>query len=124
MTLGCPDDWNYHDSLYNEYFAKMKSVPMERISADIPVCGGTEKTVKAVSADISISLFIGEEEKIEKIISKEPFVFAPVEENEILGRVIYKLDGKIIAETPLIAEKTIERIPERKSFWDRIKEFT
>ena len=122
VTLGCPDDWNYHKALYNEYFTKMKSVPAEKVSAYIPVCGGTEKTAKAVSSSVSFSLFEGEEGKIETIISKEPFVFAPVEENEVLGRVIYKLDGKIIAEAPLFAEKTVERIPENNGFWDRIKE--
>lgn len=122
VTLGCPDDWNYHTALFDEYFAKLKSVPMETIYTDIPVCGGTEKTVAAASSVVSLSLFEGEKEKIETVISKAPFVFSPVQKGEIIGKVIYKLNGKTVAEVPLLAEKQIEAVTENKGFWKNIKE--
>ena len=124
VTLCCPDDWNYHTALYNEYFGKLESVPLEEMveRIEIPVCGGTEKSVKAVPKFVSASLFEGEAEKITVVISAEPFVFAPVEKGKILGKALFYLEGELIAETPLAAEKTVERIPESKSFWDKIKD--
>ncbi len=123
VTLGCPDDWNYHTALYNEYFGKLKSKEFSTpVDVTIPVCGGTEKSVSAAAVSVSASLFEGEAEKIKTVISKEPFVFAPVMKGDVLGKVLYYLDGEIIAETPLVAEKTVENPPESKSFWDEIKE--
>ena len=124
VTLGCPDDWNYHTALYNEYFAELKSVPLENLvpKTEIPVCGGTEKVVAAVPKTVSASLFEGEAEKIEVVISREPFVFAPVEKGKIIGKALFYLEGKLVAETPLFAENNIETLPEKSSFWDNIKE--
>ena len=124
VTLGCPDDWNYHTALYNEYFGKLESVPLEKLAKEklIPLCGGTEKTVKAVPKTVSSSLFKGEEERITVVISAEPFVFAPVKKGKILGKALFYLDGELIAETPLAAEKTVEKVPGSERFWDNIKD--
>ena len=122
VTLCCPDDWNYHTALYNEYFGKMKSVPLENLvpKTEITVSGGTEKTVSAVPKSVSASLFENETEKIEVLISKEPFVFAPVKKGDIIGKAFFYIEGKLVAETPLLAENNIEIIP-KKGFWDNIK---
>ncbi len=124
VTLGCPDDWNYHTALYEEYFGKLKSVQIENLTGkmEIPVCGGRSKTVSAVPKAVSASLFEGEAEKIEVVISKQPFVFAPVKNGEILGKAFFYLDGELVAETPLLAEDNVEAVPEKNSFWDNIKD--
>lgn len=124
VTLGCPDDWNYHKALYEEYFKKLKSVSLGDNLPDIkiPVAGGIKSEVSVKAVPVSATLFDGEEDKIKVIISQEPFVFAPVEKDEILGKVIFKLDGKIIAETPLVAGDKIETASQKAIFWDYIKE--
>lgn len=124
VTLGCPDDWDYHTALYEEYFGKLKSVnlenPAEKI--EIPVCGGKEKTVLAVPKKVSASLFEGETEKIKTVISKPPFVFAPVEKGDIVGKALFYLDDMLVAETPLVAQKIVGTISENKGFWNNIKD--
>ena len=124
VTLGCPDDWNYHTALYNEYFQKLKSVPLEEQAGkiEVPVCGGTSKTVTVFPKAVSASLFEGEEEKIDVIISKPPFVFAPVKKGDIIGKAFFCLEGELVAETPLLAENNIETVPEDGGFWDDIKD--
>ncbi len=125
VTLGCPDDWNYHTALYEEYFGKLEAVPLENLAekTEISVCGGNSKTVKAVPKAVSAALFKGEAEKTEVLISKPQFVFAPVEKGEILGKALFYLDGELVAETPLLAENSVETVPGSKGFWDNIKEF-
>ncbi len=124
VTLGCPDDWNYHTALYNEYFGKLEAVPLEKSvgKIEIPVCGGNSKTVTVVPKAVSASLFENEKEDIEVVLSKEPFVFAPVEKGKVIGKALFYVDGKLIAETPLVAENKIETVPENDDFWDNIKD--
>ena len=124
VTLGCPDDWNYHTALYNEYFGKLKSFPLECFVPEtvIPVCGGIEKTVYAVPESVSASLFEGETDLITVVISKPPFVFAPVEKGDIVGKAIFCLGDEIVAETPLLAENKVETVPQKDDFWDDIKD--
>lgn len=125
VTLSCPDDWNYHTALYNEYFAKLSSVPLvdmvEKFS--VPVCGGTEKSVSVSAVPVSASLYDGEAEKIDMVISCEPFIFAPVEKGDILGKAKFYLDGFLIAETPVTADKFVGALPESKTMRQKIKDF-
>ena len=124
VTLCCPDDWNYHTALYEEYFAKLEGVPLESLAEGIcvPVCGGEEKEAKVSAEAVSAALFEGEAERIEVVISKEPFVFAPVEKGDILGKVLFYLDGELLAEAPLLAESSIGAAEQEKNFWQKIKE--
>lgn len=115
VTLGCPDDWNYHKTLYEEYFKKLKAVPVaDDAEKTVLVCGGEENTVPAKALPVSLSLFDGETP--EMIISVPPFVLAPVEKGDILGKVIFRLDGKVIGETPLIAESSVPVINKKENF--------
>lgn len=124
VTLNCPDDWNYHTALYNEYFGKLRSIQLENSvgEIEIPVCGGISKTLTAVPKPVSTSLFEDEEERIRVVISKPPFVFAPVKKGDIVGKVFFYLEDELIAETPLLAENNIETVPENGGFWDNIKD--
>ena len=106
VTLGCPDDWNYHKTLYDEYFKKLKAHPVaENLEAEVSVCGGESVSVAAKALPLSIPLFDGEKPK--SVFSIPPFVFAPVEKGDILGKVIFYLDGKVIGETPLTAKESV-----------------
>ncbi len=125
VTLGCPDDWNYHKALYDEYFNKLSAVSVsEEIEGiKIPVCGGISSAVSVKANDISASLFDGEEERIETLISVPPFVFAPVEKGDILGKVIFRIDGETVAEASLVAEASVPEKSEKEDFWKEINEF-
>ena len=106
VTLCCPDDWNYHKTLYDEYFKKLKAPPVaENLEAEVSVCGGESVSVSAKASPLSISLFEGE--KTKSVFSIPPFVFAPVEKGDILGKVIFYLDGKAMGETPLVAKESV-----------------
>ena len=124
VTLGCSDDWNYHRSIYEEYFGKLKAKELsEKVpEVKISVCGGEESEVGAKPVSVNAAFFDGEEERIKTEISVFPFVFAPVEKGEVLGKAIFYLDGEKIAETPLAAEKSVYTPPEKDGFWNRIKE--
>ena len=124
VTLGCSDDWNYHTKLYEEYFASLENTYLSKLveKADVPVIGGTEAKINAVCSVALASLFDGEYERITVVISKEPFLFAPVKKGEIIGKAKFYLDGKLIEEAVLTAEKDIDIKEENESFFDKIKD--
>ena len=82
---------------------------------EIPVCS-LKLTTQA------ILLFEGEAEKIKTVISKPPFLFAPVEKGDIVGKALFYLGDILVAETPLVAENNVETFSENKGFWNNIKE--
>ena len=125
VTLGCPDDWNYHTALYNEYFAKLSSVQLGNMVEKryIPVCGGISEKAAVSPVPVFASLFEGESERIEVVISSEPFVFAPVKKGDILGKAYFYLDGFLLAETPLVAENSVDAVLPKENFRQKIKDF-
>lgn len=122
-TLGCPDDWDYHTALYEEYFKKLESVPLEEFAGKttVPVCGGREKSVSLVPKKVSAALFEGEMPEV--IISRPPFVFAPVKKGDILGKALFYAGGVLVAETPLLAENDVEIFSGNENFRNDIKDF-
>jgi len=121
VTLNCYDDWNYHSRLYEEYFGKLKAEEIEYPDEiKIPVCGGTKEYAEAKAVHFSAAFMEGEAEKTEVIISRPPFVFAPVEKGDIIAKAIFRLEGEIIGEVPIIAEDSVSSL-EKDDFWNRIK---
>ena len=123
-TLSCPDDWEYHTRLYNDYFAMLKAVPLEhRIPAcTVPVTGGTANSVALYANPVSAALFTEEEENIRVVLSTEPFLFAPVERDTVVGWAYFYLDGVLLAKTPLLTKNSVEIKQYEKSFWQKIKD--
>lgn len=123
-TLSCPDDWEYHTRLLNDYFAVLKSTPLEhKVSAvSIPVTGGTAKAVALCPAAVSAALFAEEEDTLQVVLSTELFLFAPVEKGAVVGWASFYTDGVLVAKTPLVTKNPVEAVKTEKSFWQKIKE--
>ncbi len=121
VTLNCSDDWNYHTKLYEEYFDELEAVSFPGLSTEIPVVGGESKTAVLKSENLSIALLPGEAEQVETVLSKPGFVFAPMEKGSEAGKVLYYLNGKILAETPLLTKQAIAPIKE-KNIFEKIKD--
>ena len=52
----------------------------------------------------------GEENCIEKEIQLNEYLVAPIKKNEVVGKVIYKLDGQIIEESDIFSCETVNKI--------------
>ncbi|MBQ8766573.1 MAG: hypothetical protein IJZ16_07190, partial [Clostridia bacterium] len=77
---------------------------------DVSVLYGKESIAKAVAENPKpILLKKGEGEKITQRVEMCVDVEAPVEKNQSFGKVYFEIDGKIIGESLVLAEKPIER---------------
>lgn len=112
VTLGCPDDWETHTALYERFFQELSAVDMEKKvpAVVLPVTGGVTKGVSLAAEPVKASLRREEEKKIKVVLSTEPFLFAPVEKGQTVGKARFYLEDVLIAETVL---KTKYPVPEK-----------
>lgn len=113
-TLNGGDYWNDHIALYEYGFSRTESVSLTL--PDLPtvsVCGGTLPSV-ALRAEQPkpITLLKGEAAAVTCRMEMPSFVWAPLEAGDVLGTILYELDGAVLYEVPVTAEYAVaERAP-------------
>ena len=126
VTLNCPDDWQVHETLYEECFARLELADGGQLagSRSLPVVGGTasQVTVSPAVEERAFPLAAGEKDRLEETILLPRFVYAPVEKGEILGEAVFSLDGEEAARVALVAEEGVpaQEPAEKKSLWQRL----
>lgn len=108
VTLGCPDDWSAHSKLYDRYFSLLQPTDITATfpEINIPVTGGVAPSVTAVCDPEQLALLGGEEPEI--IITAPPFLYAPVREGQVVGRIYIRSAGQPLSELTLTAARTVE----------------
>lgn len=126
VTLSAPDDWTDHINLYKYGFSSVASLSKDeyRCESKVKVVGSNLSEI-AVSSFDEGSLVVpkGELKNVKKEILMPNFVYAPIEKGQVLGKVIYTLNGKEIASSSLTANDNCYYKEREKSFWDNLKEF-
>ena len=129
VTFNCPDDWNVHESLYNQAFEELSLVSpqvdeMENLS--IKVTGGEDSFVKVHLANTpQFPVFEGEESIFSTKVYMEPFLYAPVKKGDICGKVCYYWNDEWIATADLTAADDVlqKQIVKKRSFFEQIWDF-
>ncbi|WP_040197607.1 D-alanyl-D-alanine carboxypeptidase family protein [Candidatus Soleaferrea massiliensis] len=109
VTLNDPNDWADHAKYYDAGFATLKMRTMEAAeSYPVKVTGGTAPTVQAkVSGPVQILLTDEEAQKVQPVVTTEPFLYAPVKAGDVIGQLQYRVDGELMASVPLIAASDV-----------------
>ncbi len=114
VTLNAPDDWDDHKALYEYGFSLYTKVePEDNRIYNIRVSGGEEDFLTA-SADEKTALTVPADRinDIEKTVYLPTFIFAPVEKDSIVGKIIYTLDGKELKTTYIKAQSSVAAKPQ------------
>ena len=126
VTLGCPDDWNVHEALYERYFPMVhmeELVPSEELR--LPVVGGTAPDVGLGQASrLSLAVVEGLDAPVTEKIFAPKFLYAPILGGDIVGKIVYYREGQPVGESVLTAAETVQALPppEPKGFWQRFFE--
>lgn len=107
-TIGAPDDWSDHRSLYDFGFSNYQMAYFEPISLEIPVISGKKSSVLVKSEQVS--LLLAKDIETEVRVCAPKFLFAKVNEGEEAGYVLYLSMGKVIARAPLLVCEDVEQI--------------
>ena len=124
VTLNAPDDWDDHKAMMEYGFSKTESVHLDAadFEVQIPVVGGAEgQTVRAVpSGSTDITLLKGEKEQLEMKVEADRFLYAPVSEGRVAGRILYRLEEKEVAEIPLVTSEEAPYVEPKLNFFQRL----
>ena len=126
VTLGCPDDWNVHEALYERYFPMVhmeELVPAEELR--LPVVGGTAPDVGLGQASqLSLAVVEGLDGPVTEKIFAPKFLYAPILGGDIVGKIVYYREGQPVGESVLTAAETVQALPppEPEGFWQRFFE--
>lgn len=96
VTLGDSTDWIDHEKLFNYGYSKLERVKLGGDTFEVPVAGGGKEKAELKCEEFYAVLFKGDSERVEKRMILPQFVY----ENErggSVGKVIYYLDGEVIA---------------------------
>lgn len=96
---------NYGFQFFETTMVYRKGQPINSLR----VWKGNEKLVNAaLTQDLYFALPKGDYARVKaNMTSKQPLI-APVKANQVIGSIIFTLDGKKIAERPLVATKAVE----------------
>ncbi len=124
VTLNAPDDWDDHKALMEYGFSQMEAVRLDpgEFEVQSPVVGGGEgKTVRLVPVgSVEVPLLLGEKEQLEMKVEAGRFLYAPVVQGQAAGRIVYRLNGKEIAEIPLVTAEEAPYIQPELNFFQRL----
>ena len=133
VTLNDRNDWNDHMNMYDDAYSRIcpVSVDMGEVRAD--VVGGYADSVRLIqSEEVIYPSADGYNPEITCRVIVPNFVYAPVEEGQVCGKMEFSADGKVFAECTLEAAESTGYYSaptetEEKSFFekliDKIKDF-
>lgn len=122
VTLDAPSDWNDHKCMLDLGFDTLERLTFAECRDHIykiPLLDGVSESVSVYNPEGASLILEKGEHRVEEYIKLVRFTVAPVSDGEILGEIIYTVDGKEAARVPLVATESVEKTKE-KGFFDRI----
>ena len=128
VTLNAPNDWDDHIKMFNYGFenVSIKTLDDREFSVTIPVKNSDVSDVVAkCESTTDVCLKNDDIDKVEREVKVSESVGLPIEKGQILGNVVYSLNGKIIVENPIISTQTLDmpKKQEAKGIFQKIAEF-
>lgn len=122
VTLNAGDDWNDHEKLLNFGFSQMKAeVFKDNNIFKVPLVGADENQLLcSCNGPAKVIVNRSQANKIKRIVQLPAFIYAPVKNGDIVGKIEYVLNGKIIETNNLIAQKQVNSSNKEKNIIKRL----
>ena len=121
VTLDDRTDWNDHMALYDYGFSRLSGYHSGdgSLKIDVPCVGGEQNKV-AVTGESDVDIVLeGGDDKIERKVYLDNFVYAPVKKGDALGRIDYLLGGKVLKSVKVKAAENVGEKRVKKGFFQR-----
>lgn len=128
VTLHDPNDWADHTQLLNYGFSQVEPVQLTTAGENVTlkVTGGEAVSISAVPGEeIWRGITPQQLSQVEKRVYAAPFLYAPVSVGEEVGRIEYYLNGRKLAQAPLLAAEATGRAQfteepaQPQSWWEK-----
>ena len=108
VTLRDPNDWDDHQKLIEYGLSQLETrILSQPALPDVRILGGCGD-LSLSSERVTVSLPTDKFANITAEIELGKTVFAPVEQGESVGRILYRLDGGVIAESAIVAVSSVD----------------
>lgn len=124
VTLNAPDDWQDHKNMLDCGFSSLEARVLcdkGKFSYILPAVGGDSDHVRAQNVEKITLILPRSAHEIEYVVELPRFVYAPTSSGEVIGRLVFYLNGEIIAESKIITIFPVGKIPAKKSIRDIFK---
>ena len=122
VTLDAPNDWNDHERLLDLGYSTLEKISFCDIgdfSFTLPVLGGKVDSLTVQNTDARSIIIEKSEQELSEYVKLVRYAIAPVNKGDILGEVIFTLDGEEVTRVPIVATESIPSEKENK-FIDKI----
>ena len=125
VTLNAGDDWNDHEKLLDYGFSRVESVCFnDEDYTVLPIVGGVQDDVTVYAREkVSLTVENGQKEHIKKVVEVPHFLYAPVKQGQVVGKIKYILDDKTIAANDLVVSSDVEMHCPAPNMWQKFCEF-
>lgn len=115
VTLNAPDDWNDHKKLLNSGFDRLKSYNVGLTAFSAEVVGGASPNVSAEPKEkVTVGLDSDEAKTLSVKYRTPAFVYADVNEGDVLGYADIYAGEKLIKRIEMTASETVLRRKARR----------
>ncbi|WP_273776948.1 MULTISPECIES: D-alanyl-D-alanine carboxypeptidase PBP5/6 [unclassified Acinetobacter] len=105
-------------------FETVNVQPANQVLAKSKVYFGKENEVQiGLAENFNVTMPKGQADKIKTQLVVQPKLNAPLQKGQVIGKLVASLDGKVIAEKPLVALKPVEEAGFFSRLIDHIKQF-
>lgn len=108
VTLNDPDDWRDHMALFDRCFEQVEQVRLEPKQSEIRIAAADGRELRCHVPDMVTTLTKAGRERTESRVYLPQFVYAPIEEGETVGEVVYTLDGKELGRRDITAAESLQ----------------
>ena len=126
VTLDAPDDWQDHLQMLDYGFSRLTHYAFGEageLCYTLPVAGG-EPGYLTVFNTAPLAVTLDADAPPPEIRIELPhMLYAPVEADTALGQIWCSSGGRVVAQVPLAATFSVDRIPTKEGFWTRLGRF-
>lgn len=103
VTLNAGDDWNDHIKLYDWCYADLNRKKVNPIDFDSVKIYGSEKEFVSVFCDEYTYFYKSGNSEVQTKVYLDRIIYAPIKENDIIGKVVFTVDGNRIGISNIYA---------------------
>ena len=118
VTINAPDDWNDHIAMFDYGYTLLTCLhgaSAHEITYDIPIVGSTSGSIRVSNAEPFFFITKNDGSILEKHVKLQRYTSAPIKRGDILGCVIFTLNGEYVGAIDLTAETDVTLSKNKKS---------
>ncbi|TEB16590.1 D-alanyl-D-alanine carboxypeptidase DacF precursor [Pelotomaculum sp. FP] len=121
VVLNSDDRWTDSIKLLDygfERFENLRVIDRGAVVGSAMVEEGiTDEVMAVASAELDVVIPRDEEVALEKVVSIERQITAPLVKGQPIGRITAKINGEVVGSVELVSDRDVDRMPNYRLFW-------